>query len=115
MKKSTPFRKAFLLIATTVYLYFKHAIRFASSREFRGTLSDAAQFECKLLLVFSTSILIFSLLFKAMGLNAYFNGAEFTYWGPIVGFSFFVDIVWMIFACFFVEFIEGGKFDPLWD
>jgi len=50
-----------------------------------------------------------------MGLNAYFNGAEFTYWGPIVGFSFFVDIVWMIFACFFVEFIEGGKFDPLWD
>ena len=40
-----------------------------------------------------------------MGLNAYFNGAEFTYWGPIVGFSFFVDIVWMIFACFFVEFI----------
>ncbi len=115
MKKSNPFRKSLLLIITTVYLYFKHVILFAFSREFRGTLSEPAQFEGKLLLVFSISILIFSLFFKAVGVNAYFYVAEFTYWGSLVGFSFFVDIVWMIFACFFVEFMEGGKFEPLWD
>ena len=115
MKKGNLFRKALLLIITTVYLYFKYVIRFSFSREFRGTLSDAAQFEGKLVLVFSISVIIFSLFFKAVGFNAYFYGADFTYWGPFVGFSFFIDIVWMIFACIFVEIMEGGKFDSLWD